>query len=1086
MFDPLTARIISSSPPLSGLDLDDLPKRLTEAYADIIAARIMFRSRDTSVSERLAKTLAELRRLAATYEAYVTLLPQRENRAAAAFVAASAHQAILISREQAEVTSSFLEGHGISPEISASLLFLVADAHADAAESVKRIVIDSESDKTARGQLLKALKFFCQGHLGKISQIDISPSTNPDRTERAVDSLYLELLRGVRSLATNLLNPVDLPNVRPAADYFNKVKRLCSKEIRDVTDISSTVVSLFPGPSHLANLLLAAESDLKTSATTRTPTPMDIDKDQWGGFLRKIAKKRPFLWRNHIEAIKSGYLESGTSAVISFPTGGGKSTLAELKIACSLLKKKKVIFLAPTHALVDQTTRALKETFSESQIVGDNQDDSSEVELEELPEIIVTTPERCLMLVTSQPDVFIDLGLIVFDECHLLHPRQLEKSRRSVDAMLAILNLASLAKNADFLFLSAMMKNAGEISSWIKSLTQRPCLSLDVAWKPTRQARGCVVYPASRITELKQTLSDTKKSNPKAKSVPAKISRTLTARPFGFFSLLQTWATKQRKDYTLLELLPDEHQLATGRSSHGWHLTPNSNHISALISASSAQSGMKTLLFVQTIPYVESAISEIRKILKCDPIRLLDEELADLTRAAEELGGHEFLYSEWSGGQTIAGGAVSHHSLLLREERFVHESLFKRENGVTVLVATSTVAQGMNFPAEVVLISGDSRFDASDNKLAQLEAHELLNAAGRAGRAGENSQGFVLVIPSHVIAFDEKTNSINKHWSTLHSIFSQSDQCLDIDDPLTALLDQIHAGTFSDGMPAYLLSRLPPVEEANEELKNLLGRSFAVFRARQRGDEDWVNTRMIAAMDARKKITVEENIGWLDQVAGLTGVPTFVLQELGEVFPDGENGLTVLHAVNRLLNWLENKPQYLPLLIRPENLSEFFGKKYEELTDDIQRGKFALPVIKDFLLLWLTGEPLCKLESTYPEKPDMKHCKHARHFALRLVPDLAFVAGLPARIMTVKNQKLEEPFSIPVALETLASVVKEGCDNPESLAVRLGLGRVISRPAAYQRYKELLKIFPIQNTHQTFDESREWFRNAKALEAFIS
>ena len=42
MFDPITAALITSSPQLAGLDLGDLPKRLTEAYADIVAARDVF------------------------------------------------------------------------------------------------------------------------------------------------------------------------------------------------------------------------------------------------------------------------------------------------------------------------------------------------------------------------------------------------------------------------------------------------------------------------------------------------------------------------------------------------------------------------------------------------------------------------------------------------------------------------------------------------------------------------------------------------------------------------------------------------------------------------------------------------------------------------------------------------------------------------------------------------------------------------------------------------------------------------------------------------------------------------------------
>ena len=135
----------------------------------------------------------------------------------------------------------------------------------------------------------------------------------------------------------------------------------------------------------------------------------------------------------------------------------------------------------PTHALVDQTTRALKDTFNTFDIVGDVEDEVTFSDIVVLPEVIVTTPERCLMLLTTQPEAFADLGLIVFDECHLLHPRDAERSRRSVDAMLAILNLTIAAPEADLLLLSAMMKNADEIAQWMQELTGRACLSLSLA-----------------------------------------------------------------------------------------------------------------------------------------------------------------------------------------------------------------------------------------------------------------------------------------------------------------------------------------------------------------------------------------------------------------------------------------------------------------------------------------------------------------------------------------------------------------------------------------------------------------------------
>ncbi|MFP3339706.1 hypothetical protein R0J91_17140, partial [Micrococcus sp. SIMBA_131] len=88
------------------------------------------------------------------------------------------------------------------------------------------------------------------------------------------------------------------------------------------------------------------------------------------------------------------------------------STLAELKIAVSLLSGSKAIVLAPTLALVDQTAFTLKNAFKDFSVYGDLDEDIVFTDIVELPEIIVTTPERCLMLQSLQPEAFYDIGLI--------------------------------------------------------------------------------------------------------------------------------------------------------------------------------------------------------------------------------------------------------------------------------------------------------------------------------------------------------------------------------------------------------------------------------------------------------------------------------------------------------------------------------------------------------------------------------------------------------------------------------------------------------------------------------------------------
>jgi hypothetical protein len=173
MFDPITTALIRTAPPLEGLDLEALPKRLTEAFADIVSARIRLRSAGVEdVDPEADRTLNELRRLAAAHESYVALLPERENRGAAAFVAAAAHQACML-RRGAVVGQSRIDAAAVTPEICATLLFLVAEANADAAEAANRIVANPQTSSPVERALLLAIRNLAQGRLLEIVRQEI-------------------------------------------------------------------------------------------------------------------------------------------------------------------------------------------------------------------------------------------------------------------------------------------------------------------------------------------------------------------------------------------------------------------------------------------------------------------------------------------------------------------------------------------------------------------------------------------------------------------------------------------------------------------------------------------------------------------------------------------------------------------------------------------------------------------------------------------------------------------------------------------------------------------------------------------------
>ena len=171
--------------------------------------------------------------------------------------------------------------------------------------------------------------------------------------------------------------------------------------------------------------------------------------------LLHIVYDRPYLWRNHIDAIEKGVLEEGKSSVVTFPTGAGKSTLVELKIIQHVAYGGKVIYIVPTHALEYQVkinmSRLLGlEPYKDLNI---GKEFTTEIE-DELP-VLVMTPERCSTLLALNPTAFEDTTLVMMDEFHIIG----EDGHRSLGAMYCIVSLLSLLPRADFVLVSAMVEN---------------------------------------------------------------------------------------------------------------------------------------------------------------------------------------------------------------------------------------------------------------------------------------------------------------------------------------------------------------------------------------------------------------------------------------------------------------------------------------------------------------------------------------------------------------------------------------------------------------------------------------------------
>ena len=1084
MYDDVTTRLIRSSPLLEGLDREALPDLFSQAFAEIGAARIRLRESRQNLPAELLDLIATMRRIAYANEALVAILPKRPDRSAAAFVAATAHQLAANADRQLRgiVAPTQLSEGSVSSDIAAMLLFMVAEATADAAEMAKAIYIETEN--TIERALTTALRDFCSGQLFAITSSTISlpesvAAENSARTANA--ALYRLILEGLHALARKLLDSA--PDLDPEPiTLFERARSLSVGTPSSGDEGMSGVVSAFPGPHHLASLLISVSRDISDRAITHIDPPFGVARDVWVDSMRRFAKTKPFLWRNHRKAIETGYLTPGVSAVVSFPTGAGKSTLANLKINATLLAGKKVIFLAPTNALVDQTSDSLRRLFPRASVQRERADDfrllSSE---DELPEILVMTPEACLFRLSIDPTIFNDVGLFVFDECHLLHPAGLENDRRAVDSMLCILNFAYVSPQSDFLLLSAMMKNADALAEWLGELTDRRCLSLDFPWKPTRQLRGSVIYKQTCISNLERTLR-TGKNNSNTKNPTTQLKRQLTAKPHALFSLKQTWATRNTEDYTLVSL--SDKAVKLGANQH-WKLTPNAIKVTACITAEAIKSGVKTLAFFQSIKNARSAAREISEALGVTNIPLNKDEKGWFETAIFELGSADYLYLTVQ-GDCVMDGASVHHGLLLPEERRLCESLYRREDGLKALTATSTLAQGMNLPCELVIIGEDSRFVQEKDQREVLTAQELLNAAGRAGRAGARAAGIVLVVPGRVVGVDFEEATIGEHWGTLKEIFGQSDQCLEIDDPLTAVLDRIHHDVQATGeIERYAVARLAVGgigSTPQERLSNGIAATFGAYKARQQGDTAWLEERRVSAAEYLRSQSDETEEELIEgQIAASLGLSLELVRRLSSALVESQPdaAANVLEWQQWLFRWLIDNPDLLEKAFRRQNLIRLFGRSYKTCETDQARAELVLPILKEMTWLWMKGKPLSELEAaTGTEEGKLKTCDKARRFVVSIVPDLAYLFGLPALLHERAQATSDELVAMSHAKAQLGRCARMGLDSYEKAALHQVLPPQLSRRRIHTRYAQIIPHSHRSPEGETWDQVVERIQRA--------
>jgi len=1070
VFDPETARLLRSAPPIPNLSAEDIPSLLTRQYARLVSARLRG---SESYRRQPWKERWTLEELADTYEIITSVTDNDEHRKSSAFVSATAQQ--ILSKEQSSIAEKdILSRNHIDSSLSAALLFLISEQYADASEAAKVIATGNSQISKRVSALIKRL---ASGEVTQIyentSDSVFEPSASLSTEEQANFYLYDAIAVSIEMLCAEVLSrPTKNRTVADASnslEVINLVENLASGQSL-IGDKAERHIGIYSGPRHLASLLKTAAKSVLNGSLTNIEPPQGSNTSFWKKWIDFRAEKFPFVWPNHREAISNGFLEQGNSAVMVLPTGAGKTTVSSLKIAGVLARGKKVIFLAPTHALVDQLTTDLQEMFPEELLNSIVSSDFDQLLLADssIKDIEVMTPERCLAMMSYAPEAFEEAGLLVFDECHLLDGSS-GKTRRALDSMFCVLNFAKIVPSADLLFMSAMLKNGENFSEWISELTKRNCLYVEIMWKPSRQARGVVYFDEDRIDQVKnmarakQLKLDEEAGKP-AKTLRSAVKKLLKARPKAVWGLQHNWlsAAKGSGSVTRTNLLSRNVQLAGNWRSKIVSLTPNANELAAEIAKSAYFARLKTIIFVNNKQHAVSTARKINEAITNDGFtssklrnRLWSALEADLGSLDHSLVADKAI-------------AVPHHASMFPLERRLSELMFRSAKGAGIIVATPTIAQGLNLPADLVIIAGDKRAVAGGglNSRKNLEAHEILNAAGRAGRAGHVANGVVLLIHDKVITFDSNTKKPNKTLlASLQSILPEDDRCISIEDPLTQILDKISTGDLSDSNVVYLLNRTQNLSQGTTEDSGTFrldfNQSFGAYIAKKLKQNDRYQKKIEAFAKITTKADDEAVSSETLAIAAQSALPTFVVTSLVKRLKNDE-----ISVPKNLGEWLDWTVAWF------KSDSEAYGELFEEFIEDINKmvtGKKSLVIdasnlgkLLPALKLWVDGHPINEIENSLggdlSKKSDCD-CPRSRFVINKLVPRaLSYTLNLISQTVEVIGV-FEGREDVDIELiSNMGTLVRKGYNSNLLLQFSVSEKSILSRVQMHCAFKEAMSF----------------------------
>jgi superfamily II DNA/RNA helicase len=417
--------------------------------------------------------------------------------------------------------------------------------------------------------------------------------------------------------------------------------------------------------------------------------------------LQQRPKAEVDLWPSQIEAANRA-VDQSDDLVVSLPTSAGKTRIAELCILRCLAGGKRVVFVTPLRALSAQTETILQRTFGPlgktiSALYGSIGVSGFDEDAIRERDIVVATPEKLDFALRNAPSLLDDVGLLVFDEGHMIGLN--EREIRYEVQIQRLLRRAD-AHERRIVCLSAILPDGDQLddfAGWLRR--DHPGGLIKYDWRPTRLRFGEVVW-ASPNARLNLRVGEERPW----------VQRFLTgAAP-------PTWVPPKRRRTKLFPCDQRELCLATA-----WRLV---------------EDGQTVLIFCPERRSVEPFAEVIVDLHERGALRSLLEADPGVLNTAIALG------EEWLGPDSailrcLRLGVALHHGALPTAYRKEVESLL-RDNVLKVTISSPTLAQGLNLSATAVVMHSLHRAGE------RIEISEFKNVIGRAGRAYVDVEGIVL------------------------------------------------------------------------------------------------------------------------------------------------------------------------------------------------------------------------------------------------------------------------------------------------------------------------------------------------------